>query len=131
MSRYKHTIRQFQRFLVIGGISTVLNYSTYYFLIEGLKYPYVPSYITGYFAGLAFGYIYNRKWTFASKASKRAHEFGKYLSVYVGSLVLSSFFLDFLVKYFSVHPALAGVLAIGLSTVTNFLGCRFIVFKKL
>ena len=131
MSKYKHTTRQFKRFLIIGSIGTTINYSIYYILIDALEYPYIPSFVIGYLSGLLFGYFYNRKWTFASKEGKKVYEFAKYLSVYMASLVLSSFFLDFLVKYFEIHPALAGVFAIGLSTVTNFLGSKFLVFRRI
>lgn len=122
-------IRQFGKFLIIGGISTLINYGIFAGLHTWMHVEYLVAAIFGYITGLLFGFLYNRRWTFRSTMQKKYHEFASYFGVYIISLGLSMLFLRFLVEYALIAPLLANIFAIGLSTITNFIGCKVIVFR--
>lgn len=122
---------QFFKFLIVGGVSTIINYSTFYLLFSIFNIHYLYSSGTGYFTGLIVGYVLNRNWSFVEhKSSKRVTEFVKYLVLYIVSLLLSLISLELLVSILGVNALIANVVAIGISTIINFLGLKFIVFKN-
>lgn len=126
----KQHILEIKKFLLIGGISTIINYGLFYVLFTVGGIAYIVSAIAGYVIGLLFGYFFNRMWTFESTNSRKVHEFSKYLLVYMISLIFSMLFLAFLVEYVAIDALIANVFAIGLSTVMNFVGCKLVVFRK-
>jgi putative flippase GtrA len=123
--------KEISKFLIVGGISTIINYGSFYILYNLVQMDYLVSSSFGYLIGLLFGYVLNRNWTFVrDKADKKIKELFLYFCVYIISLVLSLVFLKFLVVALNFHPSLGNIFAIGLSTATNFLGLKFFVFKK-
>lgn len=117
------------RFVVVGFLSTLLNYAVFYALFRFIAWDYRVASASGYVVGLFFGFILNRNWTFVSKG-KAIPESVKYLLVYLTSLFLSLSFLHLLVSSFSLDPRIANIFAIGFSTITNFLGSNYLVFRK-
>lgn len=127
--RESNTVKQFKKFLIIGFASTAINYGVFYLFLE-LQVNYLVSSATGYISGLIFGYFFNRSWTFNSQNARKIKEAVSYLTVYVFSLILSVLFLRFLVEVLLFKPIIGNIFAIVLSTTTNFIGCKILVFKK-
>ena len=55
------------RFSIVGGISTIINYSCFLTIYKLFKLHYIFSSSTGYLIGLLFGYYFNKYWTFNEK----------------------------------------------------------------
>lgn len=123
-----HTAKQFQKFAIVGVTNTIIGYGVFFLFFHFFSLHYIFAAITGYIAGLLWGFFFNRAWTFQSIEKRRLHQFSLFASVYLISLVLSMLFLYFLVRTMGFDPRLANVFAIGLSTITNFFGCKFFVF---
>lgn len=117
------------RFIVVGLLSTILNYSVFYALvIAGISYLIASA--AGFVIGVAIGYGMNKRWTFGVKQpSDRRHVLG-YWMVYLTSLVCGLLLIRFLVEVLRVDVRLANLAAIVLTTCTNFAGTRFLVFKR-
>lgn len=120
---------ELQKFLIIGGVSTLINYGVFFLLFEYVRLNHIVSASIGYLTGLVFGYFFNRTWTFKSENNSKKKEFGSYFFVYMISLILSMSLLELLVKL-GIDPRLGNIAAIALSTISNFIGCKFLVFKK-
>lgn len=118
------------KFLLVGSVSTALNYLVFAICL-GLNIYYLAASLIGYLSGLSVGYLFNRNWTFSShKATHKQHqEIGTYLLVNLTSLVLSLLLLRSLVDGLLWPAWFSNILAIGLSTTTNYLGLKFVVFK--
>lgn len=130
MKRLKKASGQFIRFAVVGVLCTIVNYAVFYALLEGISLHYQLASATGFLAGLAIGYPLNKAWTYNHKEkSSRKLKVG-YLGVYLGSLALSLAFLYVAVDLVGIDARYANILAIGLTTCTNFLGTKFFVFRK-
>lgn len=129
-SSFHPYIYQVQRFIIVGIMATVLNYGLFFLLFKFLSIHYIVASVVGYSAGLLFGFFFNRSWTFRSLETRLRREAFSYVGIYLASLILSMFFLQFLVVMVQLQPVLANVFAIGLSTVINFLGCKLFVFKR-
>jgi len=52
------------KFVVVGIISTVLNYALFWFLAQILSVNYLVSSISGYLFGLICGFLINNFWIF-------------------------------------------------------------------
>lgn len=121
------TVRsQFSRFILVGGISTIINYSVFYALFS-LGYNYLIASAVGYIVGAVFGYVFNARLTFKKKAGLSVIP---YFSVYTFSLVTGLGVLKFFASSLNINPLLANLLAIGYTTMTNFLGSRYIAFNE-
>jgi uridine kinase/putative flippase GtrA len=117
------------RFVVVGLASTVINYSIFIILYSQLSMPYLVSSACGYVSGVLFGFRYNKKITFKSKNNYRS-ELIKYFMVYLFSLLLGLAILKTAVSDYSLNPSIGNIISIAFTTITNFLGCKFFVFRK-
>ena len=113
----------------MGSISTVINYSSFYVLYKFLFINYLFSSATGYILGLLVGFIINKEWTFEAKDKARIYIIG-YIIVYTLSLVAGILFLKFLVEQLNLLAEIANIFVLILTTLTNFFGIKFLVFKK-
>ena len=119
---------QIRRFLVTGAASTAVNYLCFYGLFA-LGAHYLAASSTGYVAGMVVGYALNRSWTFSVDRPMHGREFALYLLTYGLSLGLNLGALRLLVAIGGISPLVANVAALALSTTTNFLGCKLVVFR--
>ena len=118
------------KFLLVGGFSTVLNYLSFVLLFAVLRVAYIPASIVVYCIGMVLGYFLNRTWSFVSESKAISKEFVVYLVVYLFSLLLNIFILKMCVETFNISPLIGNVVAIAASTVSNYVGCVLLVFKK-
>ncbi|TSC91518.1 MAG: Uncharacterized protein CEN90_316 [Parcubacteria group bacterium Licking1014_17] len=119
---------QFTRFIVVGSLSTVINYGLFFLLLQIFSVNYYLATVVGYVSGLVFGYLLNRRWTFQPVIKRRATELILYTGVYISSLVLSVVVLGVLVK-FGLHPLIANIFGICFSTLSNFFGLKYLIFN--
>ena len=124
-----HTVKQFQKFAVVGITNTAIGYSVFFGLFHFVHFHYLAAAVVGYVSGLVWGFFFNRRWTFRSAEGARSRQFIPFGSVYLVSLLLSMLLLRFLVAALHMDPRAANIVAIGLSTLTNFAGCKLFVFR--
>ena len=121
---------QFVRFIMVGLLSTALNYGVFFALYQQTSLPYLSASAAGYVAGVVLGFLFNKYWTFGSTSKKHIRDIGSYLAVYTVSLILGLGLLEGQVSFLGFNPLLANLVTIGFTTITNFLGTKFFVFKK-
>ena len=127
--KLKISNNQFFRFVIVGSISTIINYSSFYLFYTFLTINYVVSSATGYVTGLLVGFVINKNWTFGAEGQYRKFIF-TYLIIYILSLLIGVMFIRFLVEELEIMPEIANIMVIGVTTLTNFIGVKFLVFKK-
>ncbi len=120
---------QFSKFILIGILSTTVNYVIFYVLFHFFNIHYILSSAIGFISGVFAGYGLNRSWTFKVRDKHKMHAV-KYCFVYAISLFLGLAFLKSLVSILHVSPKIANILMIGLTTITNFVGIKTWVFRK-
>jgi putative flippase GtrA len=84
---------------------------------------------TGYLFGVFVGFIINKGWTFQYQ-NITVKEPLQYITVYTFSLLLGLALLRLLVSKLNIPPEIANVATIALTTITNFSGLKFWVFRK-
>ncbi len=132
IARFQDSV--FVKFVVVGVLSTILNYAVFAVLLRGLHVQYLVASAIGYCSGLIFGYFLNRNWTFASEKAAggqaQSREFVLYLAIYLFSLGVGLLLLRLLTHRLGVDPRLGNLLVIAVETTINFLGLRFLVFSQ-
>ena len=117
------------RFIGVGILSAVINYSLFYALLFLSAVNYLISSAAGYLAGMLVGLVLNSSWTFKhSNLSKKSVV--HYFCLYAFSLVLGLVFLRMLVHRFEVLPEIANVAILIFTVASNFIGLKFWVFKN-
>jgi len=117
---------EFLRFLMVGGLQTVLSYLFFLLLIEWLAYP--VAYSLTYCAGIVLSYFLHVLFVFRERV--RLPTFLKfplvYLAQYLVGLVLLWLFVDLL----QLAPAWAMVAVIALTIPITFLASRLVIKNK-
>ncbi len=120
--------KQFLKFIIIGCKSTLINY-LFFLVLYQTTYNILLASISGYFAGNINSYIFGKKWVFKNSKIKNNFIFLKFLMVYLfGSFVFSSSINYLSIK--GVDHKIAWLIGIFFCTLNNFLGSKYIVFKK-
>lgn len=125
----KKHIQIASKFILVGGISTIVNYGVFYILLKDFKINYLLSSITGYTAGLILGFGLNNFWTFNTKEVK-LRIVSSYIMIYMFSLGLSSLFLWISVNKFEFNALVMNLLSISISTANNFLWLNYFTYKR-
>jgi len=122
--------KQFSKFILVGLLSTAVNYLIFFIALHYFFINYLISSGIGFIAGVFAGFFLNKNWTFDSRPVQTKRIIISYFLVYIFSLALSLVFLKIAVGIFHISPEIANLLAICLTTCTNFIGTKFYVFKK-
>lgn len=123
--------KNFFKFVIVGIISTIVNYSIFYYFLEYLIIGfYKIASAIGYSSGVFVGFFLNKYWTFEAKEKNFRREIPIYFTVYFFSLLIGLLFLEFEVIFLKINVLIANFLTIVLTTIMNFIGTKFIVFKK-
>ena len=118
---------QFIRYLLVGFVNTIVVYCS--FLILLMYTHYLISSLTATIIALSFSYALNKKWTFKNNQQHKIKAILVYYSMYAISSIITSFILIVFVEYIKLQPTLSGVLVIPISTIMNYLGQKYWVFK--
>ena len=126
----KALVEQFGKFVLVGLLNTSIHYLVFFLLYKYAGIHYLAASFIGYSAGLVNSFFINKKWTFQYVQKSRWPEFIKFLLVNVAALFINIALLETFVTLFRIIPEISQIIAIGGSTVVNFLGNKFWTFAK-
>ena len=127
MNDNKIKLKEILKFLVGGGSAVIVDYIIYKLLMylgASVSFSKATSYITG----AIVGFLINKLWTFESKHFSSI-EIIKYIFLYTCSACANTVVNKFVLWLF-YWELLAFLCATGTSTIINFIGQKFFVFKK-
>tara|TARA_B100001027_G_scaffold209115_1_gene174973 strand:+ start:385 stop:759 length:375 start_codon:yes stop_codon:yes gene_type:complete len=120
--------KQFIKFIIIGCKSTLINYGLYFILYK-TTYNIILASTSAYLAGNVNSFIFGKKWVFKSSAINNNFIFIKFLMVYLFGGYLFSTITNYL-SLKGIDHRLAWLIGISICTVNNFLGSKYMVFKR-
>ncbi|MDD3048710.1 MAG: GtrA family protein [Bacilli bacterium] len=124
----KYLEKKFVRFLIVGGINTIVGYGTFaLFLFFNCHYYF--AYIMSYIIGVANSYLWNKFFTFKSEG-KSYKELFRFICVYLVSFAIGSLTLYLIVDVFNINEYLAGLLNLIITTLISWFGHNKFSFKK-
>lgn len=119
--------KELLRFLVGGGSAVIVDYITYkLFMILGLERSIAKA--LSFICGSVVGFVINKRWTFESEGFSKG-EVLRYIILYLCTAWINAF-VNRLVLGFLPVEFFGFLCATGVSTVLNFLGQKYFVFRK-
>jgi len=127
----KEEARQFIRFCIVGVFGGAFTYAVFVILFKFFKFHYIPASATGFILGVFFVFFLNKNFTFRVYEKRQIKSMMiKYYGVNLFSLVLGMIALAIFVEIFLISPYISNIFILGITTLSNFFGSKFIVFKK-
>lgn len=142
--RLKKLIKQFSKFVIVGGINTGIDFLILNLLIHLTGINSGPELFllnsTSFSIAVINSYFMNKRWTFQdkTKAEQIPIRFSAFFIISVIGLVINGLVLTSITTYIPAPFGLSAVLwanvaklmATGFSLVWNFVGYKLFVFKK-
>lgn len=138
LDSYRKRTNSFFRFLLVGVLNTLIGLTTIFILLNSLGFSYYFSTFVGNGMGAMVSFWLNRTFTFDSETSVKAGA-PKFIAVIlicyycaysISSIVAGGFPFD----RFGIHTISEKDIAVLLGTVMytslNYLGQKYVVFKK-
>ena len=119
---------QFLAYLVVGGLSTVVDLGGFA-LLRWLGLAVMAAAPTSFVAGTVFNYFASYVLAFRRGLYERGEEIGRLFAVAVVGLVLNTGFVWLFVRL-GIDPLLAKTIAVPCVLAWNFLGRRWLVFHR-
>ena len=116
-------------YLVLGVMTTVINYIIYVLLTEGISLHYAASNVIAWAAAVAFSYFANGKWVYRSTGRRGWREAGEFVLSRLFSLGLETVLLLLLVDLLHADKLIAKLLVAVVVVVVNYL-TGLLVFKR-
>ncbi len=118
LSKLKNS--RFVRFCIVGGISSMIDVSLLFVLVEFLGIPLLPAATTSFAVSSINGYLMNRSLTFGSKTSASAGQYLQFLTISTVGLGLTLILLHGFTAYLHLHYLIAKILTIGIVVFWNY-----------
>jgi len=126
------TGNQFIRFSLVGSSGVLVNLAVYTFGIYVLSWHYLPAGTLSFLVAMTNNFILNRYWTFKSHRTGEAGAGGQYFRYFVVTLfgyLVNMGLLWVFIDGLRWHEVLSQLLAIMVTTLSNFLGSKLWAFK--
>ncbi|MFC4722890.1 GtrA family protein [Geojedonia litorea] len=120
--------RQLIRFFFAGICAVLIDFVVYFMLVELLNVKYAIAKFISFFSGTIVSYIINKLWTFEQK-QKSPKQFWLFMILYTMTLGVNVG-INALALIILNNVLFAFICATGASTVLNFIGQKYWVFKE-
>ena len=108
------------RFILVGGLCTILNIVFLYLLVTVLQIHYLFSFILVFVGGNFIGFYLNKYYTFRTKTRNLWKELWKYYSIMLSSFGINLILMYIMVKYLNVWYIYATIIITIGCTVYNY-----------
>jgi putative flippase GtrA len=122
-------LSQLIKYGLVGVLNTLITLCVIFLLRNVFKYPYVIANGTGYILGFINSFILNKIWTFRSKR-KLLREISGFIIVFAICYALQLGAASLMIKKMHVFEEIATIVAMILYTGLNFIGNKWIAFRK-
>jgi putative flippase GtrA len=119
---------EFIKFVIVGGISALIEYSLYFLFKNYLDY-LVANILAFAFTNI-FTFILSRRYVFPSSNNNRTQEATLFVVCLAGALMVNQIVLWVLVEFAHTEDKYAKAIAIAVTVIWNFFTRKHIVFKN-
>jgi putative flippase GtrA len=119
---------EFTRFVIVGGISAVLEYSLY-FAFKNIA-DYRVANVLAFVLTNIVTYILTKRYVFTSSTQAKGQEALLFAICLAGALAVNQAVLWALVEFVSLDDKIAKAVAIAVAVVWNFFTRKYIVFRN-
>lgn len=116
------------RYILIGGLTTAINYVIYILLAFGSLH-YLLANSLAWAGAVIFSYFANRQMVFHS-VGQPVKEFFQFVSLRLGTLILENLLLLWLVEWLGLVQLGAKIFVSVITVALNYMACKYKIFKK-
>lgn len=120
---------QIFKFIIVGGIATIIDYIIFFILHELLKLPTLPSNIISFSISVIYNYIASVKWVFDVKKDDPKKQFIIFIVLSIIGLLLNTAIVYVTVDIFKWYSMLCKIIATGIVMVFNFITRKLLLEK--
>ncbi len=117
------------KYIVVGGTSATIDFGLYVLFTDVFNLYYILAATLSFIVAALYNFTLNRKWTFKSNGKKRK-QMPVFFTITVSGLLINNGIIFMLVEYAYLWDILAKIIATGIVTMWNFVGNRYITFRK-
>ena len=129
MALVRSHVRRATAFVGVGALNTVIDFSAFACLNQLAGLDPAPSNVLAFLIAVANSYIMNTLITFADRRRRHpVRSFARFLLVAVAAMAVSTIIVHFLAML--MHPLIAKLIAVGASTLINYIGSCWFVFSS-
>lgn len=121
------------KYLIIGVLTTVINYRIFAVLVKGVNIDIHTSNIIAWIVSVIFAYFTNKLFVFESKSFKLkviVKEVISFGAARILSLLLEELILYIFVNIFRMNELVIKLIANVIVIIINYILSKFIIFKK-
>ena len=123
-------LMQIIKFVIVGGIATIIDYIIFFILHELLKVPTLPSNITSFTISVIYNYIASVKWVFDVKKDDPKKQFVIFLILSIIGLLINTAIVYVTIDILKWYSLICKVIATGIVMVFNFITRKIFLEKK-
>lgn len=116
-------------YLVVGGLTTLINYVIFALMTKGLHIHYIASNIVAWVGAVCFAYFANGTWVYRSGSRRSVKEAAAFVLSRLFSLGVETLLLLLFVSWLGLDELLVKLVVQVLVVVMNYITGRF-VFKR-
>jgi putative flippase GtrA len=117
------------RFCVVGLSGMVIDFSVTYLLRERAKWNQYLANSIGFLLSATNNFIWNKFWTFHNTSQEYIRQYGIFMLISLGGLLISNGVLWFCNKKLRIPFYASKAIAIGIVVIWNYLLNKFIAFR--
>lgn len=121
---------QLARYLIVGGLSFVVDFSLLYYLTEVFLINYLISAAISFTTGVVVNYLMSIFWVFKKRnVANRVNEFLIFTTIGAVGLLFNELFLWLFTNLLTIHYLLSKIFAASLIFLWNFFARKYILFN--
>jgi len=125
-----NSLIQFIRYLFVGGISFIADFSVLFVLHDKIGVPLIPASIFAFLTGLTINYFLCLIWVFNQRTyNKKRKELALFFVIGLIALALNTMLIQFFSEVMNIHYLIGKVLTTALVFIWNFLSRKLMLFR--
>ncbi len=128
----KKILNQVIKFMVIGGIGTVINLGILFAMTDLVRLWYISSAVVANAASVTSNFLGNKIWTFKNRIRDKKGiglQYAKYVMSNTAGIILQISLLFVFVHFFLIWYVASAVISIFIAFVLNFFLSKYWAFK--
>ena len=122
---------EFTKFVFVGGISAIIEFSLLILFVEKLAIDYLFGNVFAFALTNIVTYILTKRFVFnGTQSVNKAQEAGLFFLCLLGGLVVNQIVLWAVVEFTSIDYRIAKVIAIAITIIWNFFTRKHLVFRN-
>ena len=123
-------LMQIIKFVIVGGIATIIDYIIFFILHELLKVPTLPANVISFTVSVIYNYIASVKWVFDVKKEDPKKQFIIFLILSIIGLLINTAIVYVTIDLLHWYSMICKIIATGIVMVFNFITRKIFLEKK-